>query len=176
MKWIVASQSTAVVAAGVVLPFYVLFLRESTGSYALFAYLYGTFTLAAALTHLWLGALARVVSVRAMLVTGNLVAGGVLLLVPSAGALWQLYAAQVVLGVALSLQKSGEKIAVAAAVSPEHRAGEIGGYHAVVALATAAALFGTGWLLDTVSVIFVFYAMAALLVAAGLMSWKVTLP
>jgi hypothetical protein len=46
----------------------------------------------------------------------------------------------------------------------------------VVALATAAALFGSGWLLDTVSLIFVFYAMAALLVTAGLLSWKVAVP
>ena len=173
MRWIAVSQSTAVVAAGVVLPFYVLYLQEATRSYSLFAYLYATFTLAAALTHLWMGTIGRVMSVRAMLVVGNVVAGAVLLLVPSFAALWQLYLAQVVLGVAMSMQKSGEKIAVAAVVSPERRAQEIGSYHAVVALFTAAALFATGWLLDTLSLVFVFYAMGALLVLAGLLSTKV---
>lgn len=173
MRWIGISQATAVVAAGVILPFYVLFLQEAAGSYSLFAYLYGTFTLAAALTHLWMGAIGQRVSVRVMLVAGNVVAGGVLLLVPSFTALWQVYVAQVVLGTSLALQKSGEKIAVAIATSPERRAAEIGGYHAGVALLTAAALFASGWLLDTLSVVFLFYGMGALLVTAGLLSTKV---
>lgn len=173
MRWIAISQSVAVVAAGVILPFYILVLQETTDSYALFAYLYGTFTLAAALTHFWIGPLAQRLGVRALLVVGNLVAAVVVAAVPSLRELWQFYVAQVVLGIALSWQKSGEKIAVAAAVRPDRSADQIGRYHAWVALLTAVALFVSGWLLDSVSLVFLFYLVAGLLAVAAALSVKV---
>jgi MFS family permease len=173
MKWIAISQSLAVVAAGIVLPFYVVFLQQVGETYTVFAYLYGTFTLAAALTHLWIGGLERWMPARRMLVAGNLLAGAVLLAVPTAARLWQVFVAQILLGVALSLQKSGEKIAVAGATTSARRAEQIGRYHSAVALLTAAGLFASGWLLDTFSVVFLFYVLAAALLAAGLLSLKV---
>lgn len=173
MKWIAISQSVAVVAAGILLPFYIVFLQQFGESYSMFAYLYGTFTLAAALTHLWIGELAQHVSTRTMLVVGNLVAGIVLMAVPSASRLWQVFAAQVVLGFALSLQKSAEKVAVADATTADNRAEQVGRYHFGVALLTAAGLFASGWFLDTFSIVFAFYALAAALVVAGLLSLKV---
>lgn len=175
MRWIAISQSLAVVAAGVILPFYILVLQDATHSYALFAYLYGTFTLAAALTHLWIGPLARSVGVRWMLVGGNAVAAAVLIAVPSLQAGWQFYLAQVVLGVALALQKSGEKLAVAHAVAGGTEADAIGRHHAAVALLTAGGLFASGWMLDSVSLVFLFYVVGGLLFVAAALSVRVGL-
>lgn len=173
MKWITVSQSLAVVAAGIILPFYIVVLQDAAHSYTLFAYLYGTFTLSAALTHLWTGALVRRVSVRWMLVLGNLVAALVLIAVPGLREVWQFYVAQIVLGVALSLQKSGEKVAVAHAVSRGSAADDIGRYHAWVAVLTALGLFASGWVLDSVSLVFLFYVTGALLAVAAVLSVRV---
>ncbi len=167
LRWIIVSQTLAVVAAGVILPFFIVYLQEATNSYSLFAYLYATFTLAAALTHIWAGRIAARLGVRWMLVIGCIGAGLALLTVPSLTDLWQLYAVQVVLGICLSLQKTGEKVAVASAVRREELAEQIGRYHAVVAVATALMLVVVGWSLDTFSLSVVFYAMAALLIVAG---------
>lgn len=173
MKWIAISQTFAIVAAGAVLPFYTIYLQQATNSYSVFAFIYATFTLSAALTHLCIGWLSLKVSARTLLVTGNAISGLSLVLVPAISALWQLYVVQIILGSSVSLQKSGEKIAVAAVTHKNTRARLIGNYHAVVAIATAVVLFATGWLLDTFSLIFVFYLAAFWLVIAAILSMKV---
>src|SRR6476469_6327164 len=148
MRWLIVSQTIAVVTAGVILPFYIVYLQQASDSYSLFAYLYASFALAGALTHFCIGSLSTRLGYREMLVLGNVIAGIVLVLVPMFGNLLQLYIAQIILGVSMSLQKSGEKIAVAAITSTKTRAAQIGNYHAIVSIVTAVMLFGTGWLLD----------------------------
>ncbi len=174
MRWLIVSQTIAVVAAGVILPFYIVFLQQTADSYSLFAYLYASFALAGALTHFCIGSLAKRISPRDMLIIGNLLAGIILLLVPQLDTLLQLYIAQVILGISMSLQKSGEKIAVAAITTAKTRAAQIGNYHAIVSIATAVMLFGTGWLLDTFSLVFIFYIAGVWLIIAGILSVKVT--
>lgn len=173
MKWIILSQTVAVVAAGVILPFYIVYLKDAADSYSLFAYLYATFTLAAALTHYWSEKITKILSVRWMLVVGCGVAGLTLFAVPSLDALWQVYVVQVVLGISLSMQKTGEKIAVAASVNRHTRAHKIGEYHAIVAVFTAAMLFASGWFLDTFSLEFMFYIMGMLLIVSAILSSNV---
>jgi MFS family permease len=173
MKWIVISQTIAVVTAGVILPFYIVYLHQAADSYSLFAYLYGSFTLAAALTHFSIGSISKRLNSTHLLVIGNITAGIVLIFVPSLTALWQLYIVQIILGVSMSLQKSAEKIAIADVTKKSSRAHKIGSYHGIVALSTAAALFISGWFLDTFSLLFLFYAAGIGLILAGILSLRV---
>lgn len=173
MKWFIISQSLTAVIAGTILPFYAVFLQQASGSYSLFAYLYASFALAAALTHFAFGRISKIVSLRAMLVVGSIVPGIVLIFIPATSHIWQIYIIQIILGISLALQKSAEKITIAKLAAGDYFEQHVGNYHGIVALSTAIALFASAWLLDTFSVVFLFYMCGIAWIAAGVCTLKV---
>jgi MFS family permease len=173
MRVFFAIQSCLAVAGGIVLPFYILALHEAGNTALTFAGLYAIFTLAGTVTYLLTGSLLKLFSYRTLLIVSNSISCLALLSLTTIDELWQLAVIQVMLGAAFALQKNLEKIILAEYSPKKSRIEEIGNYHAFISIVLAFSIIGAGWLIDTFSIIFLFYGAGGLYLLAAIFSYKI---
>ncbi|MFK4998304.1 hypothetical protein ACI2OX_16240 [Bacillus sp. N9] len=57
MRWVVISQSIAMLGSSLVFPFYLIFIKEIGGGFLQYGISYGLFTMSAAFVHIFIGKL-----------------------------------------------------------------------------------------------------------------------
>ena len=71
MKWLMISQSIALFGAGIVFPFYIIFINEIGANFSQFGMAFGLFTISAALVHKYIGDLSDRIGRKIFLLISN---------------------------------------------------------------------------------------------------------
>ncbi|WP_409296989.1 MFS transporter [Peribacillus sp. SCS-26] len=172
MKWLISSQSIALMASSVTFPFYLLFIKNLGSSYTSFGFAYGLFILSSAFFHLPIGRVLDRTGSKSLLILYSFGMAVVYLFIPLLTSLSQVYIIQIVLGFLGGLQKTAEKGMVAELTEGKQRGRQIGGYHFWTSLFSAAAVFATGLLIDFFTVNALFYIASIFFLGSGLILLK----
>jgi len=173
MKWLMISQSIALFGAGIVFPFYIIFINEIGANFSQFGMAFGLFTISAALVHKYIGDLSDRIGRKIFLLISNWGMAFLFLLFPIVTEIWQIYFLQIILGVFGAMQKTGEKAIVGDFTDNEKRGGLIGRYHAWIAVFSGFAVILGGYIIDFLTLSAIFYAGSIVLFAAGLSNLKI---
>ncbi|WP_051287007.1 MFS transporter [Paenibacillus taiwanensis] len=172
-RWLMLSQSMMTLGAGIVFPFYLIFVKEIGGDFTEFGLSYGLFTLCAALLSIWFGKSSdRFGKVRYLVISawGTSV---LFLLFPLVTSIVQIYVLQVVMGIFGAMQRTCER-ALLADLTESGRSGEqIGTYQAGVSICAGIAVIAGGFLIDLFTLDLMFYIGSVLLFVSGLMMLRV---
>lgn len=174
LKWLLYSQSAAILGSSLVFPFYLLFIKDIGASYGQFGLSYGLFTLSSAFVHLFVGKYTDKIGSMVFLTMYSFGMSLAFLLLPILTALWQVYTMQVFLGVLGAMQKTSEKIVVADLTNKHTRGQSIGHYHFWTTLFSAFAIILGGYLADLLTVDIIFYAGAIAMFISSLLTLKLS--
>jgi MFS family permease len=160
-------QSTVGIAASMIFPFYILFLKNVGSSYSQFGWAYGLFALTAAITYPVIGKLADQLGDHLLLVIYSWGMAAILLVFPLAYEIWHVYLLQIVMGVLGAIQKNSEKAFLARTINKESAGIEIGKYHVWTSIGAAIAVMGTGYLVDFLTIGSLFYIASVVFAWSG---------
>lgn len=173
LKWMILSQSTITFGAGVVFPFYLIFIKEIGGDFTEFGIAYGLFTLFSAYLNRLFGASSDRYGRKAFLLAGAWGTAFLFLLFPIVSSIWQVYVLQIALGTFGAMQKTCEKAFIADMTEGKQRGELIGRYHFGVSLFSGAAVIVGGVLIDFFTLDLIFYLGSLVLFSGGLMLIRV---
>jgi MFS family permease len=173
LKWMMLSQSALTFGAGVVFPFYLIFIKEIGGDFTEFGIAYGLFTLFSAFLNRLFGASSDRYGRKVFLVIGAWGTAFLFLLFPIVTSIWQVYALQIVLGAFGAMQRTCEKALIADMTEGRRRGELIGRYHFGVSLFSGAAVMAGGVLVDFFTLDLIFYIGSVVLFVGGLMLVRV---
>ncbi|WP_034680170.1 MFS transporter [Caldalkalibacillus mannanilyticus] len=173
LKWVIISQSVAILGAGLVFPFYILFIKEVGSTFSQFGISYGLFTISSALVHQWIGSHSDRVGRKLYLVLYAWGTGSIFLLFPIVTSIWQVYVLQIFLGFLGAMQKTSEKALIADLTNGETRGKQIGVYHFWTALFSGIAIMGGGYLIDFLTIEYIFYIGSMILFGSGFLILKI---
>lgn len=164
------SQSLMVAAGSVVFPFYLLFIRNIGESYSQFGWAYGLFTLIAACSYPVIGKMTDCFGDKKMLLVYTWGMSTVMLIIPITTEIWAIYVIQILMGFLGAVQKTVEKTALSQHVKEmSHPAGRsIGHYHLWTSISSAAAIIGTGYMIDFLTIGSLFYLASLMFFTAGI--------
>ncbi|KPL58800.1 MFS transporter [Rossellomorea vietnamensis] len=168
MRWLILSQSFAMVAASVSFPFYLLFIRNIGSDFSSFGFAYGLFTLSSAVGHRIIGRLSDLIGGQILLIVYSIGMSFLFLFIPSTGSIQEVYMIQVLLGMLGALQKTSEKVVISDMTVHASRGKSIGQYHFWTALFSSIAVMGTGFFLEYFTINFLFYACSLFFLISGL--------
>lgn len=166
-KRFIVYQGTIGMASSMIFPFYILMLRNVGNSYSQFGWAYGLFALTAAICYPLIGKIADKAGDHLLLSIYSWGMALILLVFPLANEIWHVYILQILMGVLGAVQKNSEKTVLARHVLKETAGKEIGTYHIWTSIAAAAAIIGTGYLVDFFTISSIFYIASALFAWSG---------
>lgn len=166
-KRFIVYQGTIGMASSMIFPFYILMIKNVGNSYSQFGWAYGLFALTAAICYPLIGKIADKVGDQLLLSVYSWGMALLLLVFPLAHEIWHVYILQILMGVLGAVQKNSEKTVLARHVFKETAGKEIGNYHIWTSIAAAAAVIGTGYLVDFFTISSIFYIASALFAWSG---------
>jgi MFS family permease len=174
MTWkrFMLSQSLIMMASSMILPFYILLLRNVGNSYSQFGWAYGLFALTAAISYPLIGRFSDKVGDKRLLQIYCWAMAFLLLLFPLVTEVWQVYVLQIMMGLLGALQKNTEKTALARSVQKEYAGKEIGNYHLWTSIGAAIAIILTGYIVDFITIGSVFYLASFIYMFSGIVLGK----
>ena len=173
MRWLIISQSISLFGAGIVFPFYIIFINEIGANFTQFGTAFGIFTISAALVHKYIGNLSDRIGRKIFLLMSNWGMAFLFLLFPIITQIWQVYLLQAVLGIFGAMQKTGEKAIVGDFTDKEKRGSIIGRYHGWIAVFSGFAVILGGYIIDFLTLSAIFYIGSVVLFVAGLSVLKI---
>ncbi|MNI17401.1 Tetracycline resistance protein, class B [compost metagenome] len=168
-KWMMISQSMMTLGAGLVFPFYLIFIKEIGGDFTQYGIAYGLFTLCSAYANWWIGKTSDRYGRKAFLLLGAWGTALLFLLFPIATSIWQVYVLQMVMGVFGAIQKTCEKAMIADITEEGKRGEQIGRYHVGISIFSGLAVMIGGFLIDFFTLDIMFYLGSMILFISGLM-------
>lgn len=168
-------QSMVGVASAMIFPFYILLLRNVGDSYAQFGWAYGLFALASALAYPFIGRLTDRFGDRSILLFYSWGMAVVLLTLPFITEIWHIYLVQIVMGFLGAAGRNTEKTVLARLTTSRDAGQTIGRYHTWTGVATAAAIVGTGYLVDFLTIGALFFLASFLFAISAVMLHRVKL-
>jgi|SRR3989344_2193164 len=172
-RWLTISQSITILGAGLVFPFYILFIKEVGVSFTEFGIAYGVFTISSALVHKFIGKSCDKFGNKYFLMINSFGTATMFLIFPIVTNIWQVYGIQVLLGVFGAMQKTSEKTIVANFTEERNRGERIGIYHGWLAIFSGVAIIVGGYLADLFTLEIIFYIGSVFLFLSGLAVLKV---
>ncbi|WP_127586622.1 MFS transporter [Paenibacillus koleovorans] len=161
LRWLIRSQSLATLAAGMIYPYYLLFLKNLGNSYSKYGLAFAVFTVCSAAASQWLGArLDR--SGQQLLALSNIGMMLAMLLFPWVYSYWVVLALQAGMGVCNAMQRMSEKVLLADETEAGARGEPIGTYHFWTSIASGFAVVAGGFLIDWLTIDVLFYGSALL--------------
>ena len=173
MRWLLISQNIVLFASGMVFPYYVLFVKQSGANYTEFGFAYALFPISSALAHYWAGKLTDRYGRSIFLAVSSWGMAVALVFFPSVTSIYQVFVLQVVMGMCSAFQKTSEKALVADMTFSEGRGRQIGLYHTWIAIVSALAIIGAGYIIDILSLDVIFYASSLFMFIGGFASLKI---
>ncbi|HWO97019.1 MAG TPA: MFS transporter [Bacillus sp. (in: firmicutes)] len=174
LRWLLYSQSSAILGSSLVFPFYLLFIKDIGASYSQFGLSYGLFTLSSAFVHLLVGKYTDKMGSMIFLTLYSFGMSLAFLVLPILTSLWQVYTMQIFLGALGAVQKTSEKIVIADLTSENERGRVIGHYHFWTTIFSAFAIIIGGYAADLLTVDVIFYLGAVSMFASSLLMLKLT--
>lgn len=173
MRWLLISQSIALFGAGIIFPYYILFIKEVGANFAQFGMAYGLFTISSALVHKMIGKSSDKIGRKIYLLMSSWGMAFTFLLFPIVTNIWQVYGLQIVLGVFGAMQKTCEKALVADFTDGTKRGKHIGSYHGWIAIFSGLAVIVGGYIIDFLTLEIIFYIGAIVMFLSGLAIFKI---
>ncbi|MEK8132210.1 MFS transporter [Paenibacillus filicis] len=169
LQWLIQSQSIVTLAAGMVYPYYLLFLKNLGNSYSKYGLAFAVFTISSAAVSSWLGARLDRYGPR-MLLAGSLGMTLVMLAFPWVQSFALVLILQLIMGICAAMQKMSERLLLADYTEKGDRGRTMGTYHFWTSAASGFAVLLGGFLIDWLTIDALFYTSALLY---GFSSWRV---
>ncbi|CAM3909366.1 MFS transporter [Lederbergia lenta] len=173
MRWIVISQSIAILGSSLVFPFYLIFIKEVGGGFLQYGISYGLFMMSSALVHLFIGKLSDRVGRTLFLLVNSWGMSILLLFFPIITMVWQVYTLQILLGMVGAMQKTSEKALLADFTEGVNRGSVIGRYHFWTSVFSGAAVMLGGLMIDLFTLDIIFYISSFVLFVSGFFILKI---
>ncbi|GGG63128.1 MFS transporter [Paenibacillus radicis (ex Gao et al. 2016)] len=163
MKWrgLIRSQSLVTLAAGMIFPYYLLFLKNLGNSFAKYGLAFAVFTISSALVSQWVGQKLDKHSPCIMLLS-SLGMMAAMLAFPWVMSYGWVLVLQLLMGTCSAMQKMSERVLLADLTEPGARGGMIGSYHFWTTIASGFAVIIGGYVIDWLTINALFYASALL--------------
>jgi MFS family permease len=161
VRMLIKSQSLATLAAGMIYPYYLLFLKNLGSTYSAYGLAFAIFTISSAASAIWLGKLVDRSSKKLMAGSslGMMAAMLVFPWIPSYGFVLLL---QAFMGVCNAMQKMSERGLLADGTKPGNRGGTLGNYHFWTSVASGFAVLIGGYIIDWLTIDVLFYVSACI--------------
>jgi MFS family permease len=173
MKWLLVSQSIALFGAGIVFPFYIIFIKEIGANFTEFGIAYALFAISAALVHKSIGVSSDKFGRKPFLLINSWGVAILFLIFPIVTNITQVYVLQIFLGIFGAMQKTSEKALVADFTDSEERGKKIGTYHGWIAIFSGLAVIVGGYLIDLFTLSIIFYVGSVILFISGIVILKI---
>lgn len=169
LKWLIRSQSIVTLAAGMIYPYYLLFLKNLGNSYSKYGLAFAVFTISSAAVSQWLAPRLDKHGVSILIISslGMMVA---MLAFPWTSSYAFVLILQLLMGSCNAMQKMSERLLLADFTERGMRGAGMGSYHFWTSVASGFAVILGGFLIDSLTINLLFY-MSALLY--GLSAWTV---
>lgn len=168
-RWLIRSQSLVTLAAGMIYPYYLLFLKNLGNSYSKYGLAFAVFTISSAAASQWLaGRLDK--HARKILFSSSIGMMAAMLLFPWVLSYAWVLVLQLVMGACNAMQKTSERVLLANLTERGERGGTIGSYHFWTSVASGFAVLLGGYLIDWLTIDALFYASAVLY---GWSAWSI---
>jgi MFS family permease len=169
VKWLIRSQSIVTLAAGMIYPYYLLFLKNLGNSYSKYGLAFAVFTISSALVSQWIAPRLDRYS-RQILVISSLGMMAAMLAFPWALTYTWVLVLQFVMGTCSAMQKMSERLLIADNTEAGSRGTMIGSYHFWTSVASGFAVILGGYLIDWLTIDALFYTSALLY---GISAWAI---
>ncbi|WP_282941098.1 MFS transporter [Paenibacillus sp. RC67] len=171
IRWLIRSQSIVTLAAGMIYPYYLLFLKNLGNSYSKYGLAFAVFTISSALVSQWIAPrLDR--HALAILMVSSIGMMAVMLLFPWVTSYVWVLLLQWVMGSCNALQKTSEKVLLADFTEKGARGRTVGSYHFWTSIASGFAVLAGGFLIDWLTMNALFYGSALLYGVSAWIVWK----
>lgn len=171
IRWLIRSQSIVTLAAGMIYPYYLLFLKNLGNSYSKYGLAFAVFTISSALVSQWIAPrLDRfALSILAISSTGMML---VMLLFPWVSSYVWVLVLQWIMGSCNALQRTSEKVLLADYTEKGARGETVGAYHFWTSIASGFAVLLGGFLIDWLTINALFYGSALLYGVSAWFVWR----
>jgi MFS family permease len=160
-------------AAGLFMPFWIIFIQEFGGSIESFGIAVGLMALAGALTSYFVGRHSDVLGRKPFLVTAEVVMAAIMVTYTLITELWQLYALQVASGIVTAMTVTMGQTLLADNTVRGTRGKDVGRFNALGGVVGAFAMMGGGYLAGELGIKVIFYVTASLMLLAGLAASRI---
>ncbi|MFX3632205.1 MAG: MFS transporter [Candidatus Pristimantibacillus sp.] len=171
MKWLIRSQSIVTLAAGMIYPYYLLFLKNLGNSYSKYGLAFAVFTISSAAVSQWVAPRLDQHSLR-ILQLSSLGMMGAMLAFPWVMSYGWVLILQLVMGICSAMQKMSERLLLADHTKTGERGKAIGSYHFWTTIASGFAVIIGGYLIDLLTINALFYMSALLYGASAWAVWR----
>jgi MFS family permease len=171
LKWLIRSQSIVTLAAGMIYPYYLLFLKNLGNSYSKYGLAFAVFTISAAAASQWLARYLDRYGLR-MLMLSSLGMAAAMLLFPWTTSYTVVLLLQLVMGMCNAMQRMSERLLLAEYTESGARGPAIGNYQFWTSVASGFAVILGGYLIDYLTINILFYLSAALYVTGAWAVWR----
>lgn len=169
LKWLIRSQSIVTLAAGMIYPYYLLFLKNLGNSFSKYGLAFAVFTISSAAVSQYIAPRLDKHGIRILILSslGMMVA---MLAFPWTSSYGWVLLLQLIMGTCNAMQRMSERLLLADYTERGARGGRIGSYHFWTSVASGFAVILGGYLIDWLTINILFY-MSALLY--GISAWTV---
>jgi MFS family permease len=168
-KWLIRSQSAATLAAGMIYPYYLLFLKNLGNSYSKYGLAFAVFTVSSAAVSQWLAPRLDRYGVQILAFSSLGMMAAMLAFPWVMSYLWVLVL-QLLMGTCNAMQKMSERLLIADHTERGSRGALIGSFHFWTSVASGIAVILGGYLIDWLTIDALFYTSALLY---GISAWAV---
>lgn len=173
LRWLMLSQSLMTFGAGVVFPFYLIFIKEIGGDFSQYGIAYGLYTLCSAGLSIWYGKRSDRFGRSRYLIISAWGTSVIFLIFPIVTGIVQIYVLQILMGVFGAMQRVSER-ALTADLTDHARRGEyIGRYQFGLSIASGIAVMAGGFFIDLFTLDWLFYAGSIILFISGMIMWLI---
>ncbi|TMV44839.1 MFS transporter [Paenibacillus mesophilus] len=170
-KWLIRSQSIVTLAAGMIYPYYLLFLKNLGNSYAKYGLAFAVFTISSAAASQWIAPRLDRHS-HSILIASSVGMSAAMIAFPWVSSYLWVLALQLAMGVCNAMQKMSERLLLADYTQSGERGTVIGSYHFWTSVASGFAVIAGGYLIDWLTIDTLFYASALLYAASAWAVWR----
>ncbi|USB31637.1 MFS transporter [Paenibacillus sp. YPG26] len=170
-RWLISSQSIVTLAAGMIFPYYLLFLKNLGNTFSKYGLAFAVFTISSAAISQWLAPQLDRNGVQ-MLTWSSLGMMVAMLAFPWVGSYLWVLILQLLMGVCNSMQKMSERLLIADHTTQGKRGAVIGEFHFWTSVASGFAVIIGGYLIDWLTINVLFYFSAILYAWSALVTWR----
>lgn len=171
VKWLIRSQSVVTLAAGMIYPYYLLFLKNLGNSYSKYGLAFAVFTISSAAVSTWLGPRLDKHGTR-ILVASSLGMMVSMLAFPWTSSYVIVLLLQLIMGTCNAMQRMSERLLLAEGTESGSRGITIGSYHFWTSVASGFAVILGGLLIDWLTINALFYMSALLYGVSAWVVWR----
>lgn len=171
LKWLIRSQSIVTLAAGMIYPYYLLFLKNLGNSYSKYGLAFAVFTISSAAVSQWLAPRLDRFGAQILILSSGGMMAAMLAFPWTSSYIWVLFL-QLVMGCCSAMQKMSERLLLADNSERGARGKIIGSYHFWTSVASGFAVILGGYLIDWLTINALFYVSALLYGVSAYAVWR----